>query len=85
MNDGLFKLLDALYPPGAPGTLKLQDLRAEALKRGLAEADFPHVLFGEAEESGYVWLAVTQLRDDTSIALVHLTEEGAAAYEAYER
>jgi hypothetical protein len=32
-----------------------------------------------------VWLAVTRLRDDTSIALVHLTEEGAAAYEHYER
>jgi hypothetical protein len=59
-------------------------LRAEALKRGLAETDFPHVLFGEAEESGYVRLAVTQLRD-TSIALVHLTEPGGAAYEDYER
>jgi hypothetical protein len=85
MNDDLFKLLDPLYPPGSPGTLKLKELRAKALKRGLAEADFPDVLFGEAEESGYVLLTVTQLRDDTSIALVHLTEEGAAAYEDYER
>jgi hypothetical protein len=85
MNSNLFKLLDPLYAPGSPGTLKLQDLRAKALERGLAQADFPHVLFGEAEQSGYVWLSVTQLRDDTSIALVHLTEEGAAAYEDYER
>jgi hypothetical protein len=85
MNDDLFKLLDPLYPPGSPGTLKLQEFRAKAPKRGLAETHFPRVLFGEAEESGYVLLTVTQLRDDTSIALVHLTEEGAAAYEDYER
>ena len=83
MNDNLRKLLGPLCPPGA-GTLKLRDLRAEALKRGLAEGDFPNTLFGEAEESGYVRLDVTQLRD-TSIALVHLTDEGAAAYEGYQR
>jgi hypothetical protein len=42
------------------------------------------LLFGEAEESGYV--SRTCVTDShRSIALVCLTEEGAAAYEDYER